>query len=159
MMKREDLLELIADIRNNMEVLSQLEQHATHVETEDIPLLGRTRSSALIVAGVVENYYTCVETILLRISQFFENNLRPDKWHQELLRKSALRIEGVREAAVSGPTRDILDELLRFRHFKRYYFRLDYDWDRLELLMKKLRQVKPLLRADLAAFLAFLESL
>ena len=159
MRNREGILELIADIRTNMAVLSQLDEHAAHVETVELPLLGKTRSSALIVAGVVENHYTCVETILLRISQFFENNLRPDKWHQELLRKSALRIEGVREAAVSGPTRDILDELLRFRHFKRYYFRLDYDWDRLELLLKKLRQVKPLLRADLAAFLAFLESL
>ena len=159
MRNREGILELIADIRTNMAVLSQLEEHAAQVETVELPLLGKTRSSALIVAGVVENYYTCIETILLRISQFFENNLRPDKWHQELLRKSALRIEGVREAAVSGPTRDILDELLRFRHFKRYYFRLDYDWDRLELLLKKLRQVKLLLRADLAAFLAFLESL
>jgi hypothetical protein len=157
--KREDLLELISDIRNNMEVLSQLEEHADHVETEEIPLLGRTRSSALIVAGVVENYYTCVETILFRISQFFENNLRPDKWHQELLRKSALNIEGVRKAAISGRTRDLLDELLRFRHFKRYYFRLDYDWDRLDLLLKKVRQVRPLLRGDFTAFLAFLESL
>ena len=43
--------------------------------------LGRTPISALIVAGLLENYYTCLETIFLRISQSFENNLNSARWH------------------------------------------------------------------------------
>jgi len=36
---------------------------------------------------------------------------------------------------------------------------LEYDWDRLEFALKKFAQARPLVRRDLAAFLAFLDQL
>lgn len=51
-----------------------------------------------------------------------------------------------------------LRELLRFRHFKRYYVEFEYDWDRLEFLRKKFEIARPLLREDLEKFLAFLQT-
>ena len=33
---------------------------------------------------------------------------------------------------VEAYTFERLDELRRFRHFKRYYYRLDYDWDKFD---------------------------
>ncbi len=97
--------------------------------------------------------------MFLRISQFFENNLRPQKWHQELLRKMTLRIAGTREAVLSDKAYSILVELLRFGHFKRYYFEIEYDWDRLDFLMKKLDQLTPIIRQNIAAFTGFLEKI
>ncbi len=44
-----------------------------------------------------------------------------------------LEIEGVRKAVISDETYSNLLEFLKFRHFKRYYFEFDYDWDKLEL--------------------------
>ena len=127
--------------------------------TDEVARLGRTPVSALIVAGLLENYYTCLETIFLRISQHFENRLGPDRWHQDLLQKMTLEIEGVRVAAISEAASAPLLELLRFRHFKRYYFELEYDWDRLDFLVAKLRQAHPLVTRDLERFERFVSAL
>ena len=51
-----------------------------------------------------------------------------------------------------------LYELLKFRHFKRYYFDLDYDWDRLDFLVRKVRQLHPSLGKSLARFVDFLQA-
>jgi hypothetical protein len=48
-----------------------------------------------------------------------------------------LNIPGVRVALISDTTSRALGELLPFRHFKRYYFQLEYDWDRLDFLTRK----------------------
>ena len=100
-----------------------------------------------------------METIFLRISQHFENRLGPDRWHKDLLQKMALEIEGVRAAAISEAALPPLLELLRFRHFKRYYFEMEYDWDRLDFLVEKLRQAHPLVTCDLERFGRFMSAL
>ena len=48
-----------------------------------------------------------------------------------------LTIPEVRPRVISDATFAALSELRRFRHFKRYYFSFDYDWDRLELVRSK----------------------
>jgi hypothetical protein len=108
---------------------------------------------------VVTNYYTCLETIFLRISQFFENQLNSEKWHKHLLEKMRIQINGVREQAISDDTYYLLLELLKFRHFKRYYFEFNYDIDKIIFLEKKIEQVDPLVKKDMDTFLRFLQKL
>lgn len=48
---------------------------------------------------------------------------------------------------------------MRFRHFRRYYYELEYDWGRLDLVRKKLETLIPLLHADLARFRDFVTAL
>ena len=127
--------------------------------TDEITRLGKTPVSALIIAGLLENYYTCLETIFLRISQHFENRLGSDRWHTDLLQKMTLEIKGVRVAAVSEAAFPPLLQLLQFRHFKRNYFELEYDWDRLDFLVGKLRQAQPLVTRDLQRFGRFMSAL
>ena len=156
---RENLLELIEEIQKNLQVLTPLNEFLQNVKTHELKTLAKIQSTALIIAGILENYYTCLETIFLRITEYFENTLRPHKWHSDLLRKMALKINGIREAAISDKTFSILSELLRFRHFKRYYFELEYDWDRLDYMIKKLEQVRPIVEDDLQFFLSFLRKI
>ena len=127
--------------------------------TDEITRLGKTPVSALIIAGLLENYYTCLETIFLRISQHFENRLGSDRWQRDLLQKMTLEIKGVRVAAVSEAAFPPLLQLLQFRHFKRNYFELEYDWDRLDFLVGKLRQAHPLVTRDLQRFGRFMSAL
>ena len=127
--------------------------------TDEITRLGKTPVSALIIAGLLENYYTCLETIFVRISQHFENRLGSDRWHTDLLQKMTLEIKGVRVAAVSEAAFPPLLQLLQFRHFKHYYFELEYDWDRLDFLVGKLRQAQPLVTRDLQRFGRFMSAL
>ena len=150
-----ELTALVAQHRRRLETVRDTLENAL---TDEVAQLGRTGVSALIIAGLLENYYTCLETIYLRISQHFENDLGSDRWHQDLLQKMTLEIEGVRVAAVSEEAFSPLAELLRFRHFKRYYFELEYDWDKLDLLVRKLRQAHPLVMRDLERFRRFMSA-
>ena len=95
----------------------------------------------------------------MRISQHFENRLGSDRWHRDLLPKMTLEIEGARMAAVSEAAFPPLLELLKFRHFRRYYFEMEYEWDRLDFLVGKLRQAHPLVTRDLQRFRRFTSAL
>jgi hypothetical protein len=53
---------------------------------------------------------------------------------------------------LSDETHRLLTELMRFRHFKRYYLELDYDWEKLRFLLSVLRRCLPLARAEISAF-------
>jgi hypothetical protein len=153
------LSELKASLRKHLGTLERQVESLQGALDRDLGLLGRTPNAALIIAGLIENYYTCLETAFLRISQFFENTLDPERWHADLLDKMTLHIEGVRLPAISQSNYPHLLELLKFRHFRRYYFELDYDWDRLDFLVKKLKLAHPVVRQDLERFLAFLDRL
>ena len=155
----ERMRELIAIIRDHAARLGAIAGSVDGALAEDIEKLGRTPRSALIIAGLLENYYTCLETVFVRISQFFENNLDPERWHTDLLRKMTLEIEGVRVAAVSRSNFPPLLEILKFRHFRRYYFDLEYDWDRLDFLVAELRKAHPVVVRDLGVFIEFLASI
>ena len=151
--------ELVARIRAHRRRLEAVYRSMESALDGEIAQLGRTPISALIVAGLLENYYTCLETIHLRISQSFENKLDAARWHNDLLQKMTLEIEGVRIAAVSDEAFPPLFELLKFRRFKRYYFELEYDWDRLDYLVIKLHQAHPLVIRDLERFVRFAHAL
>ena len=53
---------------------------------------------------------------------------------------------------LSQSTHHYLDELRRFRHFKRYYFEFDYDWERLDYMAKVLEKVFPKVLQDWKIF-------
>ncbi len=159
-MKENELIAaLVEEIRKSRIMLGKIDSFYKEFKDNDLTLIGKKRASAIVMAEIMVDFYTCLETLFLRISQFFENILEKDKWHSDLLHKMTLEIEGARKAVISDETYSILLEFLKFRHFKRYYFEFDYDWDKLEFLEKKYRQVKPLLDEDMKSFVGFLNKL
>lgn len=159
-MKPENEINLLkSEIEKSVEIIGQIEQFYNDFCNNELKSLGKNQVSAIVVAQVIENFYTAAETLFLRISQFFENNLNREKWHKDLLDKMILRINGVRDAVISQESYDELLELMRFRHFKRYYFELKYDWDKLDFLTKKLESQFITLPLDLKKFISFLDKL
>lgn len=148
---------LVAEIQKNMEVAGKIRGFLEATEASELPKTGKTPASALMMAGILDNYYTCLETLFLRISQHFENHLEESRWHQAVLEKMTIRIPGVREALLRDETRQSLLELLRFRHFKRYYFEFEYDWKRIDYLVSVLKDVHPMVAEDVQRFVAWLE--
>ena len=124
----EQVAELDARIGKTKSLLSRIDAEYDAFMSEDFTRMGRKNTSAMVIAELMVDYYTCLETCFFRISQFFENNLSQDRWHADLLEKMTLRIENSRDAVVSDASAAALGELLKFRHFRRYYFELDYDW-------------------------------
>jgi hypothetical protein len=110
------------------------------------------RVKRVVAAQILENTYTAIETALLRISQGFDNCLDASRWHSDLLSKMTLEKNGIRPRVLSDETFRLLTELMRFRHFKRYYLELDYDWEKLQYLLSVRRRCLPRLREELAAF-------
>ena len=143
---------LEAEIEKYITILDELYSEFTTALTEDVKLLGRTKRSAAMVASIIESYFTCAETIFLRISQFFENNLSENRWHKDLLEKMTLQINEIRPRVISDTVYKDMEELLRFRHFKRYYFNLAYDWERLDEIIKRAKRVHVPLKSDLTGF-------
>jgi hypothetical protein len=152
-----DLALLIAEINKNIAVLQRIRDFLDTTVQRELAASGKTPATALMMAGIIENYYTCLETLFLRISQNFENHLDAQNWRQILLDRMTLRIPGLRERVVSDTTKRDLGELLKFRYFKRYYFEIDYDWDLIDFLLKKIADVHSQLLEEIGEFVAFLE--
>ena len=119
----------------------------------------QSTENAIIVSDVLVSFYTCLETAFLRISQHFENALDSGRWHEQLLRAMTRAIPSERERVISDASYTALSELRRFRHFKRYYFEFDYDWDRLELVRAKYLACRAPVRTEIATYSAYLRRL
>lgn len=153
------VLTLESEIQKGISVLKKIFSFYTAYIGNEFTKEDKRTEHAIVISDLICNYYTCLETIFLRISQFFENSLITEKWHQDLLQKMTLEIAGVRIAVISDETYNTLLELLKFRHFKRYYFDLNYDWDKLEFIQKKFDQANVNVEKDLLKFLKFLKKL
>lgn len=159
MSRLDDLRELSGEIRRHLTVSAELLAALRRVIAEDLPKIGRTTTTSLAVAGLVENYYTALETVLFRVAQNFGNNLDRERWHSDLLQRMTIAVPDVRPAVISRETFAMLDELMRFRHFKRYYFQLDFDWNRLDYLAGLLERVHPVVTSELETFDRFVGEL
>jgi hypothetical protein len=82
---------LVAEIKKNLEVADRLRNFIDITELHELAMLGKTPATALMMASMIENYYTCLETMFLRISQSFENHLDEKRWHQTLLDRMTLQ--------------------------------------------------------------------
>ncbi len=159
MSRSDDLRELIGEIQRHQETSRKMLDAMHHLVEEDLPRIGRTTTASVAAAGLLENYYTAIETVFVRVSQSFGNSLDRERWHSDLLHRMTLMVPDVRPAVISAETCNMLDELMRFRHFKRYYFQLDYDWNRLDYLMDLVERLSPRLADDLTVFEQYVKDL
>jgi len=65
-----DLELLVAEIRKNLETADKTQAFIRTTEAKELAAVGKTPATALMMAGMIENYYTCLETLFLRIAKF-----------------------------------------------------------------------------------------
>lgn len=154
----EELRSLSGELESSIQVLKKInkfyDEHTAKLKKND-----RTVENAIVLSEIFVNFYTCLETAFFRISQYFENSLNATRWHKEVLKKMTLTIPGIRERVISDESYTCLEELLRFRHFKRYYFEFNYDWDRLGLVRTKFLAARYKVIDELEAYRRYLEDL
>lgn len=155
-MQNDNLLMLVSEIRDSQVVLTNIHHLYSSYQGIFKNESKRDLRDAVLLAEILCNSYTCIETILFRISRAFENHLDSEQWHKELLRKMRLEIPGIRKAVLSHESYLLLDELRRFRHFKRYYYEFEYDWLRLDYLQKMYEKLVPLIHEELENYIVFL---
>ncbi|TVQ96870.1 MAG: hypothetical protein EA403_15560 [Spirochaetaceae bacterium] len=159
MSRIDDLHLLLGDIERYRSVSSKMNGAIVQLLDHDIPKLGTNTTTAMAAAGLIETAYTAVETVLFRIAQCFGNNLSQERWHSDLLHRMATPAPGLRPAVLSEQTRSMLDELMRFRHFKRYYFSFEYDWNRLRYLFEVIARTDEAMGTEIRAFEGFVHDL
>jgi len=158
-MRKDKILLLIAEVDKCNEQLLKLYDYYCQAKKDFEEFKGDKNYDLVIFADIFADYYTCLETLFVRISKFFENNLEKDKWHTHLLEKMTLDVPGIRKRLLGDDTYNALKEILRFRHFKRYYFEFNYDRDRIQFLEKKYRDSYSLIKDDLSGYKEFLNRL
>ena len=149
---------LIGEINSSLAVLKRISDFYDEQTAKEAAQM-RTMENAIIVSDIFVNFYTCLETLFFRISQYFENSLDNTKWHKDVLKKMTLSVPGIRERVLSDSIYRDLEEILRFRHFKRYYFEFNYDWDRLELVRKKYLSARVSVVEEITSFKEYLYTL
>jgi len=111
------------------------------------------------VALNLHSTYNGFERIFTRIAEMVEGDLpHGENWHLCLLQQMKNEVQGIRPAVISANTEDILDELRRFRHLVRNVYTHHLDPVRLGKLVKETSKVFAQLKAELLAFVAFLEN-
>ncbi len=155
-MDNDQLLLLVGEIKESLVVIDHINELYRSYSQVFMATDKRDIRDAVLLADILCNTYTCIETILFRISRVFENHLDPNQWHKELLRKMYIDIPNIRKAVLSKNSYQLLDELRRFRHFKRYYYDFDYDWSRLDYLRLIYEKLLPLIKNELDDYTNFL---
>ena len=146
------LTSLIGEINDSLKALDKIETFIVTFEESKINQGMTGQDQALALCQALGNYYTCIETMFFRISQFFENSLPAERWHQTLLERMRIDIPDMRPAVIRDSTHQGLLELLKFRHFSRYYYELDYDWDKLRFLLLKFNAIRLDVKSEIRTF-------
>ena len=114
----------------------------------------------IVVGYYLHNLYTAFEYLCVLVATAFENQISDrSQWHSLLLRRMTQEIEAIRPRLFSHEAYDCLDELRRFRHVFRSAYSITLDADRLELVLKKAKQLQSLHLTDITVFKQFLDSL
>ncbi len=146
---------LQADIRDRLKSIEEV--------YKQIDELGRkaTESEHDIVIGYYLNVlYGLFENLFTQIAETFGNQItNKTQWHSQLLRRMTLDVMPVRPPIISQETYICLNELRGFRHLFRNAYLLQFDPDRLNIVLQQANKLKSLYRVDLDQFLDFLEQL
>lgn len=117
------------------------------------------QEALIVVAYRLHSLYSAFENVFRNIATSFENHLDPSSWHRQLLERMRLDLSPVRPAVIDDEAYDKLDELLRFRHLFRTGYGLELDALRLQLVLRKALELKPIYRRHIDRFLEYLHSL
>jgi len=106
----------------------------------------------------LHDLYAGLERIFHHIAAAIDGSMPAGgEWHGELLRQMGMTLPQVRPAVLSAETIKALDEYLRFRHVVRNIYAFEFDLERIERLVRRLRSSFELVRNELLAFADFLE--
>lgn len=117
------------------------------------------QEALIVVAYRLHSLYSAFENIFRNIATSFENHLDPSSWHRQLLERMRLDLSPVRPAVIDEQAFEKLDEMLRFRHLFRTGYSLRLDALRLQLVVRKALELKPIYRGQIDRFLEYLRRL
>ena len=151
---------LEADIRDELENLKQLSMEYSSIEKlmkltdEEVTFFDKAATGYLL-----HNFYNGCENIFGMIARFFENDLGPQSWHRDLLKRMKLEIPGYRPQLIDEETFRILNEFRAFRHVFRHCYSFQLDWKREKTVAAKYQAVWKTFEEQVESFLKVLQEI
>jgi hypothetical protein len=148
-------LELLrADVEDELNKIARLEEEFAKVETMlDASSTTVSFYDRSAIGYILHNFYNGCENIFKSIARFFENDIGPDSWRSDLLKRMKLVVNGYRPAVIDEELYLLLEDFRGFRHVFRHCYSFELDWDRERAVALKLRPAAALLRKQVVAFL------
>jgi hypothetical protein len=88
-MSGKDRIRLLqGEIGRTLRAIDEAEENYRHFRADFPPVVTERNYDLIILADILTDYYTCVETALVRIAKAFENELEKERWHASLLERS-----------------------------------------------------------------------
>ncbi|MEW6606089.1 MAG: hypothetical protein AB1414_01375 [bacterium] len=145
---KEQINTLIAQIDNDLLAMKNIEDKIEELySTMDKDNIKDKDNAAL--GYYLHNLYNAVESILKRLSIFFENSIQGDTWHTDLLKRMALEIPEVRPTVISNKTYVMLNELRKFRHIFCHAYDYELRFKRMDELWKEYLENKDYFLKDM----------
>lgn len=143
--------EIKAGLASIAEVYQQIDDLGAHA----------TGSSQDIILGYyLHVLYGLFENLFVQIAERFGNHIGDTtQWHTQLLKRMTLDVKEIRPPVISPEAYLALNELRSFRHLFRNAYLLQFDPDRLNLVLQESLKLKSIYETELNAFLDFLEQL
>jgi uncharacterized protein YutE (UPF0331/DUF86 family) len=151
---------LKADIDDELEKLRRLEEEFKSAEKRiDFSAQHISNYDRGAIGYLLHNFYNGCENIFRAIARFFENDLGPQDWHRDLLRRMTLEVVGFRHRVIDEELYRLLDDFRAFRHKFRHSYAFELDWDREHLVVNKFHRTASMLRDQVERFLEELEEI
>ena len=111
------------------------------------------------IGYILHNFYNGCENIFRSIARFFENDLGPEIWHKDLLKRMKIEVKGYRPKVIDNQLFALLDDFRAFRHRFRHTYAFELDWEREQIVARKLLPAKALLEKQINDFLKHLDEI
>lgn len=108
----------------------------------------------------LHDFYAGLERVFHHIATAIDKSMPSGpEWHRDLLRQMQVALSQLRPPVLSAETMKALDEFLRFRHVVRNIYTFEFESQRIELLVQRLRPCFERVQNELLGFANFLEQL
>jgi hypothetical protein len=149
---------LKADIQDELEKIAYLKKEFDKIsgkielKAEEIGYYDRGA-----IGYLLHNFYNGCENIFKLISRFFENDFGTDTWHRDLLKRMKLEVSGYRQKVINDELYTLLDDFRAFRHKFRHTYAFELDWEREQLVARKLSKTASLRNEQILKFIKVLD--
>lgn len=154
---KEKMLLLKSEILNDLDKIAHIFNRFG--KAYDHYLSSKEYSSLVEAAFYINQIYSGFERIFKNISNVFENKINELSWHQSLIDRMTLPLEGIRPAVISNETRSMLDDLRGFRHFFRHAYNTDIDPKKFSIVADSTLKLKEQYKIEIQKFIDFINRL
>jgi len=150
---------LIAELQSDLEAVEKVAEETQNALKEKKGPLSNLELAG--IAHLLENFYTAIEDVLLRIASRVDKSLPTgEKWHKDLLFRMTLRIPAIRPPVLDRRLYEVLDEYRRFRHRSRHVYRPPIpDWAKMKHLAENIGDNFQETKRQIGLFIDFLNKL